>query len=85
MFNILIKDLDDGTECILMKFAGDIKLGGMADTPESLLGLLYRDGLTVMLNIFMLETCVSSLDCVNMAHFLAWKMQHYCGSSPFNF
>lgn len=33
---------------ILMK--GDIKLGGVTDMPEKLLGLLYKNGLTVLLN-----------------------------------
>ncbi|TRZ25750.1 hypothetical protein HGM15179_001336 [Zosterops borbonicus] len=34
LLNLYINDLDKGIECILIKFAGDTKLGGVADTPE---------------------------------------------------
>ena len=34
LFNIFINDLDEAIEGILIKFAGDIKLGGVANTPE---------------------------------------------------
>jgi len=34
LFNALIKDLGDGTECTMSKFADDRKLGRVANTPE---------------------------------------------------
>lgn len=34
MINLLINDLDEGTECTLSKFTNDAELGGVADLPE---------------------------------------------------
>ena len=34
LFNIFINDLDDAIEGILIKFADNTKLGGVANTPE---------------------------------------------------
>ena len=34
LFNVLINDLDDGTECAFSKFRGGTELGGVADAPD---------------------------------------------------
>ncbi|GAB0180296.1 mitochondrial enolase superfamily member 1 [Grus japonensis] len=47
LLSIFINDLDDGAECILSKFAHDVKLGGVADIPE--------DGAAIQRDIDTLE------------------------------
>jgi len=34
LFNIFISDPNEGIECTVSKFADEIHLGGVADTPE---------------------------------------------------
>lgn len=42
MWSIFINDLSDGAECHLSGFAGDTKLGGVADKPKGC-PAFYRD------------------------------------------
>ena len=42
MFNLVISDLEEGTECSLSKFADDTELGGVADTPGGC-AAIHRD------------------------------------------
>ena len=39
LLNTLINDLDDGTECILSKFADDTELNGVVNTSDGCAGI----------------------------------------------